>query len=506
MSARTQPRETVWEYAERIHDLEQTDHLLRWDSDVMMPAGGTTARSKQRSSLSKSIYDLRSSTELGRALDRLDEDDLDADDSAIVREVRREHEVASSVPVELNRRLAEATAEAHEAWKRAKEADDWDLFAPAFERHVELRREWAAHVDPDGQPYEVLWKNKLGYESQPYIDLSTVNRVFDRVRDELVPLIEAVHDSDVRLASDAFTDRGPYDSASQMRVNQRILDVVGLDRSRARFDEAPHPFSYGNPYDVRLTTRFDEDDPVDAITATMHEFGHTTYHHGLPREAYGTPLARARGLTIHGSQSGVWENHVSKSRPFWELIMPELRAEFPQLEDVSVREAYEAVNTVQDESRVRTAADELTYHMHVIVRTEIEQALIAGELSVSEVPQVWADKYEQYLGVRPTSARDGPLQDPHWAVNVPGFINYTLGHGVLAAQVWAAMAEDVGDVDERIERGEFDPIHEWMTESIHRHGQRYRPQELVRRATGREITAEPFVEYVTEKFGSLYDL
>jgi carboxypeptidase Taq len=202
----------------------------------------------------------------------------------------------------------------------------------------------------------------------------------------------------------------------------------------------------------------------------------------------------------------VWENHVAKSRAFWELIMPELRAEFPQLEDVSVDDAYEAVNTVQDESRIRTAADELTYHMHIIIRTEIEQALIAGELAVDDVPQVWADKYEQYLGVRPRSHRDGPLQDPHWAVNIPGFINYTLGHGVLAAQVWAAMGDDLGAVDALVRQGEFEQIHGWMTESIHRHGQRYRPQELVRRATGQEITAEPFIEYVTEKFGSLYEL
>lgn len=504
MGTSKQSYQTVLEYADRIHNLEQTDHLLRWDSDVMMPEGGTTARSKQRSTLSKTIYDLRSSDELGRALDALDEGGLHSERQAVVREVRREHEVASSIPRDLNRRLAKVTADAHEAWKRAKERDDWTEFAPELERHVELRREWAANVDPDGDPYEVLWKNKLGYESQPFIDLSTVNRVFDQVRDALGPMIEDIHESDTELSSEVFAKRCPYDSEGQMRVNQRILDLVGLDRSRARLDEAPHPFSYGNPYDVRLTTRFDKSDPVDAITATMHEFGHTTYHHGLRQEEYGTPLARSRGLTIHGSQSGVWENHVSKSRPFWELVMPELREEFPQLAEVSVREAYEAVNTVQDESRIRTAADEVTYHMHIIVRTEIEQALVRGDLEVSDVPEVWANKYEEYLGVWPDSHREGPLQDPHWAVNIPGFINYTLGHGVLAAQVWEAMAEDVGDVEDLVRRGEFDPIHEWMTESIHKHGQRYRPQELVRLATGQAITAEPFVDYVTEKFGDLY--
>jgi carboxypeptidase Taq len=506
MGTSSQPYETVVSYADQIHNLEQADHLLRWDSDVAMPPGGTAARSSQRSTLSKTIYDLRSSAALGRALDRLDDAALDDDQRAVVREVRRQHEVAAAVPRELNRRLADATAEAHEAWKRAKRQDDWSTFAPAFERHVDLRREWAAAVDPDGDPYEVLWKNKLGYESQPFVDLDTVTRVFDRVRETLVPLIESIRASDTELAANAFTDRGPYDTDAQLRANRRLLDLVGLDRSRARFDEAPHPFSYGNPYDVRLTTRFDESTPVDAITATMHEFGHTTYHHGLPQEAYGTPLGRARGLTIHGSQSGVWENHVAKSRAFWEFLLPELREVFPQLDSVSVADAYEAVNTVREESLIRTAADEVTYHLHVVIRTEIERALVAGDIEVSDVPQIWGDKYERYLGVRPETHRDGPLQDPHWAVNLPGFINYTLGHGVLAAQVWDAMAADVGDVDDLLRRGEFDPIHEWMTESIHRHGQRYRPQELVRRATGREITADPFVSYVTDKFERLYDL
>jgi carboxypeptidase Taq len=506
MGTNSRQYQTVVEYANRLHNVEQTDHLLRWDSDVMMPEDGTPARSQQRSTLAKLTHDLRSADELGAALDAIDETGLDDGERAIVREIRREHEIASSVPPELNRQLADVTAEAHEAWKAAKRAEDWSEFAPTFEAHVELRREWADRVNPDGDPYEVLWKNKLGYESQPYIDLATVEDVFDAVRETLVPLIESIRDSDADIETDAFAGRGPYGDEGQLRVNQRILDLVGLDRSRARFDTAPHPFSYGNPYDVRLTTRFDEDDPVDAITATMHEFGHTTYHHGLPQEHYGTPLGRARGLTIHGSQSGFWENHVARSLPFWELVLPELKAEFPRLEDVTPREAYESVNRVNESNVIRTAADEVTYHMHVIVRTEIERSLVAGDLDVSEVPQVWDDKYEEYLGVRPDSVSDGPLQDPHWAVNIPGFINYTLGHGVLAAQVWKAAERELEDIAELIRTGEFAPIHEWLTENVHRHGQRYETQGLVRRATGEELRADHFTAYINDKYGDLYDL
>jgi carboxypeptidase Taq len=496
--------QTIVDYANRLHNIEQADHILRWDSDVMMPEGGADARSAQRSTLSKTMYDLRSSAALGRALESVDESELSDDQQAVVREIRRQHEIVSSVPSELNEQIADVNAEAHEAWKAAKEADDWSKFAPAFEKHIELRREWADHVDPDSDPYEVLWKNKLGYTSQPFIDLSTVDRVFDRLRETLPTLIEDVRESDAELATDAFTDRGPYDPADQKAAFEDVLDELGIDWSRARFDTAPHPFSYGNAYDVRLTTRFDEEDPIGGFSATMHEFGHTTYHHGLPQEQYGTPLARARGLTIHGSQSGLWENHIGRSEAFWELVLPIFREYFPQLDDVSAGDAYEAVNQVNEDNVVRTAADELTYNIHVLVRTEIEKALVSSEMDVEAVPQVWADKYEEYLGVRPETDSEGPLQDPHWAGSIPGFINYTLGHHVLAAQVRNAAEQEL-EFDSLVRNGEVGPIRDWMTENIHRHGQRYKSQELVSRATGEEITADYFLEYIEDKFRTLYD-
>lgn len=496
--------ETIVEHANRLHNLEQTDHLMRWDSDVMMPPRGTAARSGQRETLSKMMHDVRGADALGQALDRVDEQELSGDEQAVVRELRREHNITTSVPDDLHSDIADVTARAHEAWKKAKENDDWDTFAPVFEEHIDLRREWADNVDPDSDPYEVLWKNKLGYTSQPHIDLSTVNRVFDRLKSALPGLIEDVRESDADLATDAFTSRGPYAAETQKEAFEAVLDDLGLDWDRARFDTAPHPFSYGNPHDVRLTTRFDESDPTSGFTATMHEFGHTTYHHGLPADHYGTPLGRARGLTIHGSQSGVWENHVGRSASFWERALPIFRDHFPQLTEVTPRQAYEAVNQVNETNVIRTAADELTYHMHIVVRTEIEQALIAGEMSVEEVPQVWEDKYEQYLGITPGSDREGPLQDPHWSSDIPGFINYTLGHGVLAAQVWAAASEGLPLTD-HLRAGDFGPLREWMTENIHQHGQRYTSQELIRRATGEDLTADYFLEYIEDKYRLLYD-
>lgn len=497
------PYETVVDHSRQVVDLEKVDQLMRWDSDVVMPPDGTPARASQRSTISRRREALLGSDELGRALDRVDTDGLDEGERANVREVRRWYDVSSSVPADLRDELASTTSEAHEAWKEAKEADDFDRFAPLLKRHVELRREWADHVDPDSDPYEVLWKNKLGYESQPYIDMDTVEGVFDDLRETLVPLIDDIRASDADVATDAFS--GTFDPETQMRLNETLLDTVGIDWRRADFGVATHPFSYGTQYDVRLTTRFDDGNPFDAMASTLHEFGHTLYAHGLPKEHYGTPLGESRGLTIHGSQSGFWENHVGHCREFWELFLPVMKEHFPRLRDVSVDEAYRTVNRVHEDNLRRTDADEVTYHLHVILRTEIERDLVRGTIDVDEVPAVWAEKTEEYLGVAPDTDANGCLQDPHWTKNIPGFINYTLGHGVLAAQVWNAAGEDL-DLGGLVREGEFDPIHEWLRENIHRHGQRYEPQELIRRATGEPLTSEHFLDYVTEKYESLYDL
>ncbi len=496
--------DVVLEKSKRILDLEKVDFLTRWDSDVMMPEGGAPARASQRSSIAAAQHRYRTDDDLGEALDVLEDADLTEDQAAIVREVRREYDVETSVPQEVNSRISTVTSSAHEDWKQAKEANDWSTFAPSFEEVVEAWIDWAEHVDPDHDPFETLWRKRSGYHAQRYIDLETVDRIFDELRTELVPLIEEVHESDANLATDAFTAHGPYDLDTQCDLCEETLDLLGLDWDRARLDTAPHPFSYGTQYDVRITTRFSEESPITALQGVVHEFGHTAYTHGLPQEHYGDPIGEPRGLGVHESQSRFFENHIARSKPFWEFYMPTLRKHFPQLEDVTPQECYEAVNQVAEDNYIRVEADELTYHMHIILRTEIEQALVADEIGIEEVPEVWADKMEEYLGIRPESDAQGPLQDPHWAGQIPAFITYTIG-SVLAAQLDAAMREDL-DVDGFVREGEFDPIHDWLEERVQRHGQRYRTDELVERATGEPLTAEYFVDYAREKYDKLYDL
>jgi carboxypeptidase Taq len=487
----------------RIVDLETTGFMLFWDGEVMMPPKGEPVRSSQRSTLDNLGHELLADPDLGEWLDAVDDDELDPDEAATVREVRRQHEVAARIPDDLNEELSRVTAEAGSVWREARADDDFDAFVPYFERHVDARRRWGEHADPEDDPYEALWEQAVGYHSQAYLPYERVETIFETLRAELVPLIDAIRESDADLATDAFT--GTYDTETQEALSRDALDHVGLDWDRARLDTATHPFSYGTPADVRITTRFDEAELLDGLTSTLHEFGHTDYSHGLDLDAYGTPIGEPRGLGVHESQSRFWENHIGRSRAFWEGFLPTVQERFPETTDVTVDEAYEAVNQVREDNCIRVEADELTYHMHIILRTEIEDALISGEIGVEDVPRVWNGKMEAYLGVAPDTDREGCLQDIHWSSSFPGFISYTVG-SVLAAQLWAALVDDVPDVEERIADGEFDAVHEWLTENVQRHGKRYPTDELVEVATGEPLTAEYFVEYVTEKYESLYDL
>ena len=498
---------TVLRHSQRVIDLEKTNQLLRWDSDVMMPEEGTPARASQRTTLSDARHRYLTDDELGAALDELADADLDEERAAVVREVRREYTTAASVPDELNERISEITSRAHEAWKTAREANDWSQFGPVVAEHVEAKRDWATHVDPDGDPYAVVWSQRTGYLAQPHIPLETVDRIFTRLREGLVPLIEAIGESDADLATDALhSEDDAFDVATQKRLNRAVLDALQLDWDRTHFDVAPHPFSYGNPHDVRMTTRYDEGDLTEALTGTIHEFGHTAYAHGLPKEHYGTPLAEPRGIGIHESQSRFFENHVGRTEAFWEYVLPTVREHFPQLSDVSPREAYECVNQVFEENCIRVDADELTYHMHIILRTEIERDLFENRIDPGDIPELWNEKMEDYLGVRPTTDNEGCLQDPHWSNNLPGFIGYTVG-SVLAAQLDATMRSELDhDVDALIREGRIGPLREWLTHNVHRHGQFYRADELVREATGEDLTADYFLEYAREKYGELYGL
>ena len=488
--------EQLLERQQRLTNLGNAAMHLNWDQQVVMPEGGAPARSEQLSALSATRHELLVAEEVGEWLEEVANAELSAEQTANVRELRRAHEREATVPTELAEQITQEGAENQQIWQEAKANNDFEQFAPRLEQMRSLQRERAQHVDPKADPYTVLYE-----DSNPYIPLDRMREIFETLRSEIPPLVEEIRASGTELA-DPWS--GEYPEADQRALSEAVLDFLGYDRSRGRLDTAPHPFMAGTQFDARVTTRFKPTDPVDALTATVHEYGHASYQLGLRQDAYATPLGQSRSAGVHESQSRFWENHIGRTRPFWETFLPTFKQHIDGHSDLTVGEIHEAVNRIRPDNLIRVEADELTYHMHIILRCEIDRALVAGELSAAEIPQVWNEKMDEYLGVRPETDSEGCLQDIHWTNGFAAFHGYTIG-SVLAAQLNAAIRADL-DVDELVREGEFDPIREWMGEHVHRHGQRYRTPELVEQATGEPLTAEYFVDYVREKFERLYDL
>jgi carboxypeptidase Taq len=510
-ASETDAYEALEERTKQLSYLGDARGVLAWDQRVMMPEGGAPARGKQMSALSTVSHDLLTDDEVGAWLDELDGRDLDDDQQVLVRELRRRYERADRVPSDLVSELTETQSDAQQVWEDAKADADFSQFAPTLEDLRDLQVERAEHIDPGKDPYEVMFE-----DGEPHLPLERVEEIFDTLREELVPLIDEIRASDVEFTSPfevserrsdgseaaSAASGGEYDDDTQMELCRDIVDRLGYDWDRGRLDTAPHPFMVGPQFDARITTRFEADDPVDAMLSTIHEFGHASYQHGLRDDAYGLPLGQSRSSGVHESQSRFWENHVGRTEAFWEYAAPFVNDHLGT--DADPREAYEAVNRIYPDNRIRVEADELTYHMHIILRSDVEKAFVAGDIDVDEVPGRWNDLMEEYLGVRPDDDAEGCLQDIHWTSAFASFQNYTVG-SVLAAQLDATMREDL-DVDGLVREGEFAPIREWLTEHVHSHGQRYTTGELIEVATGEPLTADYFVEYAHEKFGEIYDL
>ncbi|MFW6382962.1 MAG: carboxypeptidase M32 [Haloferacaceae archaeon] len=488
-------RDLMEQYA-RVSHIESGSGVLYWDQQVTMPVGGTPARGKQLAALSATTHETLTSDAMADALDAAEAADLNEEEAANVREIRRRHERNRSVPESLVEELTEHRSHSQQAWKEAKAADDFDRFAPALETLRDLHVERAEAIDPDRPTYEVMYE-----DGEPYLPLERIEEIFEELKAGLVPLIEEIAASDADLAS-PFVAAGPYDDDTQRGLSEAVLDLLNYPDDRGRLDVSAHPFTSGNQYDARITTRFKPADPMDAFTATVHEFGHASYELGLPDDRFGEPLGASLSSGVHESQSRFWENHVARTEPFWEGFVDEANDHLGT--DATAREAYEAVNQIYPENLIRVEADELTYHLHIILRCEIDRAFVEGDIGVDEIPAVWNEKMDEYLGVVPDTDADGCLQDIHWSGRFAAFQGYTIG-SVLAAQLDHAMREDLGDVDALIREGELAPLWEWMTEHVHRHGRRYPTDELVEVATGEPLTAEYFLDYVEEKFGELYD-
>jgi len=490
------PYDALLDRVERLTHLEDAGGVLGWDQQVTMPSGGAPARGKQLSAISGLPHEMLVNDEMTDLLDACEAADLDEESAAVVRELRRRHDRATSVPGDLVERHAARSSDAQSTWQDAKVEGDWDAFAPTLDELRDLRVERSTHISPDDPVYPTLYEG-----SMPTLPLETVEEIFDDLKAALIPLIDDITTRGDDLAAPFAGETFP--ESEQESLNHAVVDFLGYPDDRGRLDTSPHPFTSGTQFDARITTRYEEKDPLDGLMATIHEFGHATYQLGLPNDDYGTPLGSARG-EVHESQSRFWENHVGRTRAFWETFLPTFKQHLSGVEDLTPEQAYEAANRIHPENCIRVEADELTYHMHIILRHEIEAEYLDGDLRVAEIPARWNEKMDEYLGVTPEGDAEGPLQDIHWTTRFGGFPSYTVG-SVLAAQLTAAMEEDL-DVEGCICDGAFEKLWEWQTEHVHRHGQRYAADELVEEATGEPLSADAFIDYVETKFTDLYGL
>ena len=480
-------------------DLTQAQALLSWDQNVYLPPGAAAARGQQMASLGRLIHERATDSQLGEWLTTLADVGAGADtpDAALVRVARRNFDKATKLPGPFVEDFTQARSASQAAWVGARAASDFSQFAPHLEKMVDFNLRQAEYLGFDTHPYDAL--HDL-YE--PGSTTERLRTVFAELRGALVPLLRELADQ----ASDAPLHQA-FPEADQEAFATHVIRAFGYDFEHGRLDRTVHPFATSfSKYDVRITTRYNANFLSQALFGTLHEAGHALYEQGISSAYDRSPLGTAVSLGIHESQSRLWENLVGRSQGFWHWAYPKLQATFPaQLGGVSQGEFYRAINRVSP-SLIRVEADEVTYNLHIMVRFELELALLEGTLKASDLPDAWNAKYQEYLGITPPDDAQGCLQDIHWSIGMFGYFpTYTLGN-LASVQLFDAVKAAQPDLEGDIQRGQFGNLLGWLREHIHQHGSRYEPAELLRRATGRELEAAPYIRYLKDKFGALYGL
>ncbi len=484
-----------------LKDIGSTIALLSWDQETYLTAKGAISRSQQLETLSGIYHQRATAKSLGKLIDKLwdeiksSESKFSGYDVALVREMKRDYTLSTKLPEKLVREMSKESSLGLEAWKHARNQNDFSIFAPSLTRMVELKRQTAELLGYEASPYDALLN-----EFEDGLTKAQITKVFDTLKQELGKRIPKLVSNTAKLDRGLFTKE--YDTEKLWKLSLSVLENIGFDMQRGRQDQSTHPFTMGlNVDDVRLTTRVLSTNPISTIMSSIHEGGHGMYEQGISPELTHTTIGYVNSLVVHESQSRFWENMVGKSKAFWEYFFPQLQATFPEhLSDVSWEQAWEEVNVIRP-SLIRVDADEVTYHMHIIIRTEVESELIEGKLDVKDVEERWNAAYKQYLGVdAPTSAL-GCLQDIHWSQGLIGYFpTYSLG-SLFSAQLFATLEKEKPEINQAICEGKFEqPLH-WLNEKIHQHGRLYSSGELCKLATGEALSPKFFLNYIDGKFG-----
>lgn len=486
-----------------VDDFNHAIALLSWDQQTYMPPGGTLDRGYQLATLSRIAHEKFTSDEVGTLLEELDPEmevlEPDSDDARLVKVTAREYHKQTRVPAKMVAEFAQATTLGQQAWQAARAENNFKMFQPHLEKLVDLRRRYADLFAPFDHIYDPLLD-----DFEPGLKTSEVKAIFDDLRKKQVALVKAI--SETAQVDDAFLHL-EYPEKQQWDFGVEVISKIGYDWKRGRQDKSAHPFTTSFSIDdVRITTRFLPNFFNSAFFSTLHEAGHGLYELGVSHELARTPLARGASMALHESQSRLWENLVGRSLPFWEYCYDRLREYFPsQLQGVDLLTFYRGINKVEP-SLIRVEADEATYNLHIMLRMELEIALMDGSLAVKDLPEAWNELMRQYLGLTPPNDTDGVLQDVHWSSGLMGYFpTYTLGN-LVSAQIWERISADIPDLSGQIRSGNFDALLGWLRENIHRHGAKFEPQEMVERVTGSKINPTPYLHYLEKKFSDIYGL
>ncbi len=495
--------ESLCRDAREVALLVSIESLLGWDERTMMPAASGDYRAEQMTYLAGLVHERRTHPRVGEWLEQLLNSDLAADPhsdtGATIRHLKRQYDKKIKLPQKLVEELTRVSVQGQQVWVEARANNDFATFRPILEKTFALKREQADALGFVECRYDALLD-----DFEPEMLTSHATKVLADLREQLVPLVAEIRDCGRKPNEQLL--RGEFPAAQQEAFGKHVAAAVGFDFHRGRLDVTAHPFCTSvGPHDCRITTRYEEDFLPSAFFGILHEAGHGIYDQGLRPDHYGLPLGEANSLGIHESQSRLWENLVGRSRPFWEFFYGQLKTTFPKFASVTLQEFYYAINDVKP-SLIRVEADEATYNLHILIRFELEQALINDELRVGDLPAAWNEKYQHYLGLTPPNDADGVMQDIHWSAGLIGYFpTYSLGN-LYAAQFFEQADADLGGLTAMFRCGEFQALRDWLRKNIHDQGQRYSSAELVERITGKPLTHAPLMRHLRGKFGPLFGL
>ena len=484
-----------------ISDLVKTAALLGWDQHVMMPPGGAAIRAEQLATVGRIAHTKFTSPEIGKLLDDLrgwsEQHEYDSFEASLVRVASLDWEKLRQVPADLRAEMSRSAALANPVWVEARKNNDFKSFLPVLRKNLDLRKRYIDCFDVVDEPYDIVLDD---YERG--MKTKEVRQIFDYLKAHQAPLVKEV-------AASGGVRAPVHDFAlePQKIFELEVVRAFGFTDEAWRLDPTVHPFASGTGVtDIRITTRYFRDH-LGGLFGTMHEFGHGIYEHQVDPALERTPLARGVSLGLHESQSRMWENLVGRSLPFWRHFFPRLQElHADALRGYDVEQWYREVNAIAP-SLIRVEADEATYNLHIILRFELEQAMLADEFPLEQLPEEWNRRMWEYLGIEVPNDTEGVLQDVHWSGGSVGYFpTYALGN-LISAQIWEKITADLPDLNDAFEQGEFGTLRDWLRENLHRHGRKFTPSEMLERVVGTaEIDPEPYVRYLREKLSSIYGI